>query len=951
MDSDSYTFEVTPPTLSEMHNPWDNINSSPYLPPQQSGTRPRVHSMNDSVTPRNEKSSFDFSSARIPFPEPMTHPSASYQPPRSGHHHSRSELVDAPTSHRLHANRNPSVTSFASSYHVSNDYDDGFSEFNDHEGVGGLVQGLSDLSLASEEGLRRFQQGQLAESDQEWHRLVPEEAREALGKQEVQRQSVLFEVIKSERDYVADLEAVEQVFIDGLRTAKPPIIKPQLLNGFIDEVFGNLRDILTFHRRILDALFARQREQHPLLQSVADIILDTVLLSEFRSAYETYIKHYPLAESHHRKQLKQNRAYEAFILSSANDPRIRKRDLITFLSRPVTKLPRLNLLLEQILKLTDVEFEHPDLETLPIILSILKDCIKSTQPGIEAAESKVKFWELCESLIFQRGEIIDMDLYDESRTLVYIGTVFRRNRSETGLTEKWVELTAALMDNYFILTKEGKGRNGSVKRVLMSRPIPLSFLRLGFFEGAAESRREKAEDGGLLETFRSQSVPMYPFTIYHAFSRGMRRYTLYVASDALRTKWKNCLLDAIGVHKVRQESNMWFNPQTLTDGFFRTVGHENPQVNGLKFTGKILCAAPFVNSGRRLLAVGCGRGIYVAPASSEKFQLVLHSRFPVALSAYTTLGDKVFNRLVVQADSSLVSYSLDIMARLALGQTSTQTLDASMERICNADTNLVFYKHVHSSGNSLLIYASKRRLGTSLNMKVLEAVDASEVSVAPKKSGKSTLGFFRPRGEPGYVPKDAYDVVSLVKTIGICTADGIVMADPTDLAKSPVGLVPEFRDAGNNPPLAMLKSRIEGLKPLGIVKVDTNEFLVVYDELGCYINKNGIPARKCAFIKWEIKAVSYAHRNGQLLLICPEFIEVRSITTGRIVQVIEGREMRLLYCGPYTSKDDPILIAMRGGKDDQDGVSERIAELVETEEISLMTPSTISSTMWDEWDM
>ena len=67
------------------------------------------------------------------------------------------------------------------------------------------------FSLESEEGLRRFQAGELPESDQEWHRLVPESAREALGKREVERQSVLFEVFKSERDYVFDLEMVEEV--------------------------------------------------------------------------------------------------------------------------------------------------------------------------------------------------------------------------------------------------------------------------------------------------------------------------------------------------------------------------------------------------------------------------------------------------------------------------------------------------------------------------------------------------------------------------------------------------------------------------------------------------------------------------------------------------------------------------------------------------------------------
>ena len=177
---------------------------------------------------------------------------------------------------------------------------------------------------------------------------------------------MIFEVFKSERGYVADLEAVEhvgllswksqspgplisfsKVFIEGLRTAKP--------------------DSKLVYKLTNDALI--------------HIIVEATLKSDFRSAYETYIKHYPLAESPHRKQLKTNRAYEVFILSVSTDPRIRNRDLIIFLSLPVTKLPCLNLLLEQTLKLTDLEHGHPDIETLSIILDILKDCIKCTQPG------------------------------------------------------------------------------------------------------------------------------------------------------------------------------------------------------------------------------------------------------------------------------------------------------------------------------------------------------------------------------------------------------------------------------------------------------------------------------------------------------------------------------------------------------------------------------------------
>ena len=43
--------------------------------------------------------------------------------------------------------------------------------------------------------------------------------------------------------------------------------------------------------------------------------------------------------------------------------------------------------------------------------------------------------------------------------------------------------------------------------------MPLSFLRLGSFDAPPESQREKADDGRLLESWRSRSVLVYPFTL------------------------------------------------------------------------------------------------------------------------------------------------------------------------------------------------------------------------------------------------------------------------------------------------------------------------------------------------------------------------------------------------------------------------------------------------------
>ena len=82
-----------------------------------------------------------------------------------------------------------------------------------------------------EEALSRFQAGELEESLQEWHLLVTPEACDALGKVEVQRQSVIFEIIKSERDYVADLEAVEHVCCSSSLLSDTPATEKQL-QGF-----------------------------------------------------------------------------------------------------------------------------------------------------------------------------------------------------------------------------------------------------------------------------------------------------------------------------------------------------------------------------------------------------------------------------------------------------------------------------------------------------------------------------------------------------------------------------------------------------------------------------------------------------------------------------------------------------------------------------------------------
>ena len=126
--------------------------------------------------------------------------------------------------------------------------------------------------------------------------------------------------------------------------------------------------------------------------------------------------------------------------------------------------------------------------------------------------------------------------------------------------------------------------------------------------------------------------------------------------------------------------------------------------------------------------------------------------------------------------------------------------------------------------------------------------------------------------------------------------------------------------------------------------------------MGCYITKHGVPTRSSGFVKWEIAARSYAFRGHHILLFSPQFIEIRDVRNGRIVQVIEGVDIRLLHFDASVGNTDPIIVGMKGKGDDKYGASDRLVELAETVELNPISPVKMPSPfasplIWDEWDM
>ena len=85
------------------------------------------------------------------------------------------------------------------------------------------------------------------------------------------------------------------------------------------------------------------------------------------------------------------------------------------------------------------------------------------------------------------------------------------------------------------------------------------------------------------------------------------------------------------------------------------------------------------------------------------------------------------------------------------------------------------------------------------------------------------------------------------------------------------------------------------------------------------------------------------------MLFSAKFIEVRSIASGKLVQVIEGGDVRLLHAG--LTEEDMLVATMTGDVEDESGLSERVLELVPTTAIDVQAPVVRIQQYWDEWDM
>ena len=263
--------------------------------------------------------------------------------------------------------------------------------------------------------------------------------------------------------------------------------------------------------------------------------------------------------------------------------------------------------------------------------------------------------------------------------------------------------------------------------------------------------------------------------------------------------------------------------------------------------------------------------------------------------------------MLVISDKSLIAHHLDtVCPHPTGGPTPNNASESSARRApqkLSGARDVGFFTHGRMKDRFLVFY--KKRDGISSTFKVLEPVYQKNSQTTTKSRfgiRKGATDYFRDFDE-FYIASETYAINLFQSTLSIATAKGI---EVMTLDKKVPLSIPDLKP----PECASIAQRLAGQKPLGMFRLSDSEFLLVFEEIGIYVNKHGDVSRAVVmeFVGRAKQACLY--RGLYLILVdhSSGFVEVRNAVNGRLRQVVSGRDVKMLDDG---GKSGTVKICMQ----------------------------------------
>ena len=414
---------------------------------------------------------------------------------------------------------------------------------------------------------------------------------------------------------------------------------------------------------------------------------------------------------------------------------------------------------------------------------------------------------------------------------------------------------------------------------------------------------------------------MYPFRVKHLGKTDV--YVLYAPTAQNRQDWCDKIIEAKTRHaaslfaqnaepfRLRVVADTAFSYDSMSGGQKSIVIRGTPLDRAIREVEKrfdglgeapptvcratVNCATAFQQPqlqgqppGKHMIAVGTDFGVFVSEYDNPRgWDKVISSTRVTQLAVL-----EEFSLFLVISDRSLIAHHLDVVC--PAGKTTTRTSESSGRRApqkLSGNRDVGFFAHRRMKDRTLVFY--KKREGISSTFKVLEPVYQKSSTSSRNRLGmrKGTTEFFRDFDD-FYIPSETYTINLFQTSLAIATARGF---EVLTLDKKVPFSIPDLRA----PEVASIAARIQGQKPLGMFRLSDNEFLLVFEEVGIYVDKHGEVSRAVVleFVGKARQAVLY----GSMYLILVDtnagFVEVRNAVNGRLRQVVSGKDVRLLDDG------------------------------------------------------
>jgi hypothetical protein len=207
--------------------------------------------------------------------------------------------------------------------------------------------------------------------------------------------------------------------------------------------------------------------------------------------------------------------------------------------------------------------------------------------------------------------------------------------------------------------------------------------------------------------------------------------------------------------------------------------------------------------------------------------------------------------------------------------------------------DVTYFATARMKDRMLVFY--KRKEGLHTTFKVVEPIfhKANEKRrlFGRSKTTSGSTESFRDFDE-FFFPTECYSLSLFQTYVAVSTSKGIEML--TLDKKQPMS-IPDLKA----PAIANIASRIQGQKPMGMFRLNENEFILTYEDCAVYVDKHGEVSRTLIMeYSGRQKKAKGATMYGQyLILFNDDYVEVRNAENGRLRQIIAGRDVRVLDYG------------------------------------------------------